>query len=450
MSFQNLIFLFLSVFCIQISFAQFEDEELDSNSDVLQFAENIIRVLESTEAINNLVLNRDQVEGQLLDINSWAQQDKINPVTYEALKVSYDRYADHMNNVYENLASELRSIKRFKRIKKIRLDRIISDYSEVYSVDLQRANQIYNDSFIPAYNLAATEAESKGFFSGILLILKFGEALFTTLSDLITNGKIGKKAEAKIIAYGAEVAISELKKKLYYEPWESSVVNSGNGTRAMTGSVTRLSYPEETKINTAPYYRAVDGMISLSYYESDLNIPLLMNSKEIGVGTDPNQAANIPEFATASSLKNGDRFWVKITGYEYVEFFYYSDNSGYWKSPFGKEIVARNASQQKSGSTVYLPAKASFFEISGANDYEEFLILVSNSPIQQDRNNSIIGTEERGTLFLEELGKVLGNVKQPWEIESESMPSGAFEAIPLQQSSKEQAYIPIYIRINKN
>jgi hypothetical protein len=133
-----------------------------------------------------------------------------------------------------------------------------------------------------------------------------------------------------------------------------------------------------------------------------------------------------------------------------VEFFYFSDNSGYWKSPFGKEIVARNATDQKNGSTLYLPAASSFFEISGSNSYEEFLILASNSPIHNDRKNAIVGTEERGTLFLEELRKVLGNVKQPWEIGTASMPSGSFEAIPLQQSSREQAYIPIYIRINKN
>ena len=450
MNYRYFIFVFLFILYTPFAYAQYEDEELNNNSDVVEFAQNVIKILESTEAINQLILNRKTVDGQLADINTWAMENKINPATYETLKISYERYSDHMNNVFNNLSSEIRSIKRFRRIKKIRLDRIISDYSEVYSTDLQRANNIYNDSFLPAYELASKEAESKGFFSGIILIIKFGEALFTTLSDLITNGKIGRKAEAKIIAYGAEVAISELKKKMYYKPWESIVLNRGDGSQAMQGLTTRLSYPEETSIKPAPYYRAVDGSISLSFYQSDISIPVALSSKEITAANDNSKIQAIPEFATAATLQNGDKFWVKISGYEYVEFFYFSDQSGYWKSPFGKEIVVRNDTEQKNGSTLYLPSKSSFFEISGTNAYEEFLILVSNSSIDEGRNNAIIGSEERGTLFLETLQKILGNVKQPWEFNSQSMPSGNIQAIPLQQSGKEQTYIPIYIRINKN
>jgi len=411
-------------------------------------------VLKSAEAINNLVLNRGDVEGKLQDINGWAQENKISPHTYSALRTSYTQYADHMNNVFEHLAAELRSIKRFKRIKKIRLDRMIEEYSDVYSVDLQYANQIYNESFLPTYTIAAKEADTKGFFTSIILILKFGEALYTTLADLITNGKLGRKAEAKIIAYGAEVAISELKKKLYYPPWEDVVPNSGNGSSAKAesniGSTTRFVTTGETKINRAPYYREVDGNVSLSVYGSDVTIPLVLTSKEVEVGTDASKDGSIPQFATASSLKNGDKFWVKITGYEFVKFYYYSDNSGYWKSPFGKEITARKNKDRIDGSTVYLPGKSSFFDISGANAYEEFLILVSNGPIPEERTNVIIGLESRGTLFLEKLAKILGNVQTPWNKDIEAKPVGTFDAIPIQQSAKQQSYIPIYIRIDKN
>ncbi|MDT0555713.1 hypothetical protein [Patiriisocius hiemis] len=442
----------IKTYCLLfIATCYFNLHSQSSSDSALEIAEEMIKILESTEAINNLILNKEDINGKLQDINIWSEEDKISPKTYNQLKDSYTLYSAHMNNIFENLSSELRSIKRFRQIKKLRLDKIINEYSGVYAIDLQAANRIYTNGFLPSFEIAKEEAEAKGILSTLILIIKFGETLYNTLAELFDNGKISRATESKILSLASIIVIKELKKKMYYEPWEqlvyeesnggNSVVIASNKERENTINENLISTP---KINTAPYYREVDGFISLANYKSDIEIPLNQISKRVIVGTEnEDEKVSLPMFATTNALKNGDRFWVKINGYEFVRFFYYDEDVKYWQDPFGKKIIVRNEAETIEGKTLYLPAKDSFFKIAGDTPYEEFLILVSNSPIPENKRNVILGSESRGTLFIEKLSKVLPNVKPP------SQENGESTTIKLTQSGKEQIYIPIYIKINK-
>jgi len=441
------------------------------SDDALEVAEKVIEILQSTEGIQNLILNKKIVDGQLADINLWASENKIAPDTYQLLEQSYEQYSGHINDVLFQLSAELRSIDSFRQLKGARLDRFIKKFSKEYAGKLSNAQMTYTNAFQPAYKSALHEASGKGgIITTIIFIIKFGETIYKTLKDLFTDGKLSEEAQSLLLSSGMDFVINWLEKKIYYEPWDDLVTAQSTGAQMSPissnseASEYRLEpnkrneiseqLSENPQVETSPIYRTTYGTVSLIDTGSSSPILLALRSKKLIVAQDnvEKPSTDIPYFSTKNSLAAGDQFKVELKGYAYVAFFYYDEDELAWVELLGeKKLRVRKDRNDVGGQTVQYPSENSSFEVAGTSQMDELLMIISNSPIPTDRKAVISGKKNHGPVFLEELPLYLGNILPPWNdratLEEERQ---YMTKIPLENSSMKQAYIPVYIQINKN
>lgn len=415
-------------------------------------ANGIIATLNGSEAVQALVKNRKIIKGQLEDIRLFSRHNKITAKTHTELQEAYTEYADVMNNIVDNLSADLRSIDSFRKLKGARLQKFINRFSKVYAADLQYAHEIYSTDLAPALEQAHFEAESKGgIVPALVMVVKFGQSIFTAIKDLFTTGTLSEKGEQQLLAAAMRLSIKGLEKQLKYPEWVD--VMEAYTTTSFSGLQMRSAKPEPAwnsarsySSNPAPVYRTMHGSVGLSTYKTDMPIKLMETSKSIVVGSE-SENVSLPLFTVSNPMQNGDRFWVTLDGYEFVSFFYFDETLGSWQDPFGKSIVVGSDENGKRTGTLYLPSPNQFFEITGDSVGEQFLIIVSNAPMPNDHRNLVLGNSSSGVTFVDDLNRLLPNVVGPQDTASD----GTFmDRIPIHISGESQIYVPLYIQINKN
>ncbi len=421
-------------------------------NDKEDIANGIVSSLQGAEAIKVLLKNKEIVYGQAQDIALWTRENKISPETYYRLKASYIDYSEHMNNIVDNLSADLLSIESFRQLKGARLQKFIKKFSNVYIDDLDSAYDIYSSELVPAIERAQFEAGSKGgIIPALVAVFKFGKSIFTAIKDIFSEGRLSKEGERELLQAAVRIAITNIEKKLKYPTWKEInphefSLNSNIGGNASFASTVRN--PGSVSINPAPVYRTMHGSVGLSTYRTDQIISLMEVSKSIVVGSE-SRDTNLPVYAVANPMQNGDRFWVTLEGYEFVSFFYYDENLGSWQDPFGKSIVVGSDENGRRQLKKYLPSPVQFFEIAGTSVEEQFLIIVSNAPMPETHRKLILNNPIGGMEFLADLSSLLPNVVSPV---SEPVTSGnkLVERISINISGATQIYTPLYIRIDKN
>lgn len=435
-------------------------------SDANTIGYEILQVLENSKAIHQLTQNYQLVKGQMADLEQWNLKGQVTYDEYQQLQRAYTAYSGKMNYILDQLFADMRSFNSIRKLKGARLDRFVKKFNTLYNEEFQTANATYTNDFSPPLQRIAARSDSKaGILGSILLILEFGETIYTGLRSLFTTGKLNRESEGQLLNLGINFAIKHLDKKLRYPTWQEMVSPPASTTVSMATPITMgrasemhqpASLASRTSTNHAPVFRAIDGAVSLSTYGKDEPILLTPLSKQIVVGSDQNTSATSALFGTHRSMSNGDRFWVKLQGYEFANFFYYDELTQSWLDPFGKSIVVGSEAGSSSEATLYLPSNNQFFEIEGPSKREQFLILVSNASIPASVRTSILNQQEEGVLFLEKLQKQFPEITPPSEVlhqaqaSQNSANSQILATISIDSTHDRQVYIPIYIVIEKD
>ncbi|MGJ8666611.1 MAG: hypothetical protein ACSHW7_09615 [Patiriisocius sp.] len=421
----------------------------------------ILDVINESKSISSLVTNHELVMGQYRDMKLWSQGNKISAESQIALQHSYNEYANQMNAILDALKNDLESLSTLKELKGTKLNKFIDRFDKSYIHQLESAVNTYNTKYTPAFNLAAQEANSKsGILGSIILILEIGETIYTSIKSLFTTGKIDKELEKEAVSLAMKYATDALDKQLRYPllettPIVNSRIESNINSRSITTDNDTPAYSKTLMMNennniqplgrnrTDEQNNNTYGEIELSFYPEDSTIELSSISKNIIVAES--DKIEIPMFSTAETLKTGDRFWVKLEGYDYADFFYFDSNTQSWQDPFGKGIIVGGGSSRNKSKVTYLPSKDQYFEITGTTSEEQFMILISNAPIGDQIRNQILNNDLEGVLFLEDIGKRIPNMAAPYPLNSASHLS----TISWASSLTQQIYVPVFIKIEK-
>lgn len=426
-----------------LSLAQIQKEE--------RLTADIIQAFENAQAINDLMENNRLIRAQLEEINHWILDSSFDVDDYQTLKTSYHEYASHMNQVANQLQSMLYSIENTRGMKVSKLQRMFTEFSSANETDLEKARIIYFDQFKPVYEKAALKANSKvGILASLLAIFKVGESIYLTIRDLFETGKLNKEAEQKLLQLAIEGAVKALDRKLRYPTWDVWVANSTQFE--MDQVMLQNGYSREFMTYESISEVAVDSSlqtaeVELAYFNSEMSIPLVRNSKRIVVGATEEFSKELPIYSTVRPMKNGDRFWVKLSGYPYASFFYFDVRTQRWHDPYGKSIIV-GSENSRSSSTKYLPSTYEFFEIQGNSLQEQFLIIVSNEPLNKDQRQNILSHQADGLDILEKLENELSG---SWNHGKNPLnDQGLMNQIAIERTSNKNVFVPMLIQINKN
>jgi len=400
----------------------------------------ITSILEHTKSIEDLMYNHKAIQGQLQDVASWTKEESISLNDYHELQSAYNSYAKEMNEAAAALGEQLTSINTHRGLKEFRMKRLLKQFEDLNSEQLQRAHQIYTSRFATSYSHAAENAQSKsGIIPAILMVFKIGETIYHSVRDLFRTENLSKKASEELVAFGMNLAVQRLQKKLQYPAWETIVppfTTSSNSTSF-------LGQRSPTYTPAGLYTNGTNNRsVGLRFFDTHTPIPVLSASKKIVVGEK--SQTDIPIFSTTIPLKSGDRFWVELKGNEHASFFYFDAELNSWQDPFGKSIVVGSANGQNEGIRL-LPAENQFFEIVGDTPFEQFLILISMDPISEKQRQLIMHSSAQGNelfQYLKEHGIHLDSQQG-----EESM--NAMANIEIPNDLTGGTIVPIYIQIEK-
>lgn len=394
----------------------------------------ISSILEDTRVIAQMVSNKKIIESQLRDIEKWTATGTISEMSYHQLKMHYQEYASQMNEIIEQLCSDLGTIEKLRGLKGKKLDYFIENFGQNNLSQLRNAKAIYSEKWEPSLELAATEANSKAIIPALLLILEFGDSLFSSLKELFTSGTISKENKKELFSLGLTFAVNRIENKLKYPSWSEIV------TSKLTDANHSLpSY--STEMNRS---NTISPSIQLKYFNSQEYIKLQPSTKKIIVGSQGTTSTkNL--FATQNPMENGDRFNVVLNGYDHAYFLYYDTETQTWMDPFGKRIiVGKNDTHRLKALT--LPSENEFFEIEGSQKAEDFFVVVSNYSISDKVKMEMMNTNKKGVLFLEHIQKIIdlyGITSQTSVVTTDT------QGIELPKRSHDDQFIPIYIKIEK-
>ena len=418
----------------------------------LEFAFEILNALDQTEAISALIKNKNTVQGQLDDIRYWNEVGTITPKQYGALQKSYNAYATGMNMVVTDLTAELKQIGTLKELKASKFEKRLIKFFKRNEEHIKNALAIHDSEFNVHYIEVAQNNESKGGIIGsILLVFKVGETVFKTIKQLILKHDLKTKVENFLVEEVIKTVVSQLERKLLLPIWDFTMENEKfNQTTTKLERMTTQSYggsnshgnslaPSEA-IQLQP--KSSKGLIKLSRYKNDQSITLLNVSKNIVVGKQ-SQVTFSPILSTANSMQPGDRFWVKLAGYEYANFFYYEEATSSWQDPYGKSIIVGEQNNNEEKDYTYLPSADSFFEITQANNREQLLIIVSNIEMSNNQRQRILGASENGDAVFQLLQDSFHDITIP-----ESLEINNDNEVEIDLGSN--SFVPIYIIINKS
>jgi hypothetical protein len=417
-------------------------------------AKQVTTILEESESIKQLIEQRALVIGQLEDIKQWNLQGTILPVNYSYLKQSYTAYATQMNSIVKELNEDLLSFDSTRSLKGAKLDRFMYRFMEKYSIDIQKAHHIYTSSYsIELEKVVLANNGKSGIIGSIIIIIEFGEILYTTLKSLFGKGKIELDTEKQLIQLAMNYTVTALNKKILFPNWEDIIPEQDTKLSNVRSSNTNIiqqrvrSYRNNTAIVSQPISRVsntiVENKATLQLSNFGIDTPILFQEtgKNIIVGNDLNKI-NLPIFSTTHAVAVGDRFWVKLNGNYYASFFYYDGLEESWMDPFGKGIIVGSTS---NNAVTYLPAENKYFEITEGNEQEHFLILLSKTDIKKSVKDFIHLENRKGIEILEALKENIKEVKFPkLKNSSENM-----SIIELEDAMRNDNIIPMYFIIDK-
>lgn len=424
------------------------------NNKETELAFEIINSLEKAVTIQNLVANHTTINEQLKDIRHWSQSGSLSEGTYSELQTSYTNYVQYMNIIIEDLGDQLRSIRAKRDLKGSRMKKLMNQFESTGVKELQVARGIYSYEFSPAFERAALEADGKtGIIPAIIAIFNVGKTVFNSIKELLKKDVWDTNVEDELITFAIDLAVTKLENKLKYPAWEE-VIPSFSGFTAQQSYTVQDDNSTRLNANVLPTqhgWELSEASVALSEFGSDRIIPLIAVSKNIVVGSEDRLPQDIPYFSTETPLQNGDRFWVKLKGYQYASFFYFDDESKTWQDPYGKSIIVGSTFNTWDGEARYLPSKNEYFEIIGESNHEQFLILISNSRLSEDQRNAIIGSSEGGNNILDRILVLQIPIQSPWQLEDiPNISEGSMNYIDVHADLSSEVFIPLYIKIDKN
>jgi len=436
---RTITFTITALFFLTFSSAQIEIDEISLK---------LVEIFENTKAIKELTSNKKIVLGQLKDIRLWRQQG-VPTAQNEKLEESYTAYAGIMNGIISDIEADLKKISSYKDLKGVRLDKFIKKFEKKYREDMLLAFSIYTNGFLPHFEAASEASQSKGGIIGsILLILEFGDTLFSAIKSLFNNNDSSNKSKDMLIGLAMNLVTKKLTKRLTYPTWQEMdmpiagniTVPSAVGFSELAPKNSSLEPISRTSQSTSPNLfqkenlnenleytkksRAVifnedynqntaktqnipsvlNKSISMKWYGSDNIIPLNDITKGIIVGNATEETNVLKLFSTAVPMAPGDKFWVTLQGKQHTQFYYFDEHLQEWQDPFGKGIiVGGNSHIPTENISVNLPSDTSYFEITDDTEQEHFLILVSDTEISEEIKHSITNKNLVGVSFLKAL-----------------------------------------------
>lgn len=415
-------------------------------TDTQNLASDILSTLETTNAIKTLVTNKKTVVGQLKDIKTWTLNSRVDQDQYNELHQAYNQYAAIMNEIIDKLKIDLLSIESTRQLKKVKMNKLLTKFNNRYAEELNQAYAIYTRQFHPTLINVQQQVDAKsGIIPTIILVVKFGETLFNGIRDLFSKDELGRQARTDLIQTALSLTLDELTRSLHYPSWEEMVPGMSN-SGFTTASAKKMSPSSMSFSNSSQSIAAkatIESSIALSYFGSDNPINLNQQGKNILVGGDLTEPSSL--FVVNNPLKNGDRFWVKMQGFAYANFFYFDEITGEWQDPYGKSIVVGGELSPSASEATYLPGPKAYFEIGGDSKLEQFLILASTAPLDENVRSFLIGRSDSGEELLNALYTRFPYINATTEANTQA--NG--QAISFNPRASNTGIVPVYIIIPK-
>jgi hypothetical protein len=423
-------------------------------------AHDILTSLRQVEAFQQLFIRRNALIAQLHDIEQWRQQGKLSPQQLARLRDSYSQIQVHTNQVADLVCRDLRSFRRLRDLQKTNSNPIVANITGSYRSPLLAAGHEYDDKFRPLYETAATGQSSNYKFIPLLpLLLDAAPLIVNALIDLAQGRR--SNVNDQLMHVGVGLAVTRLQQKLALDNWSAYVQGSnplppspaapqllaGAKTSPAPEAMASTAATDSHSLAPAPVgesYRFLDGGVGLISSASGQSI--LLTTKLVQVGTQ-----QLPYFETAEGLPTNHRFKVKLTGSEYVAILSYDSEKKSWKQHYPVAQVTKSIGEEEDlqGQVLVLPSPTASFVIKpGTNQQDDFLILVSNTPMNEDALNTIQLQTATGPAILTQVDAVFnrGRVQASWD---GAVAGQRLAQVPLKASSATCLVSPIYIDIRK-
>ena len=209
----------------------------NAQADVHKLTDKLTEVFTKTKAIKEIASNRKTVLGQLQDIKLWQENGLLSSELETELEISYTEYANAMNMIAEQVSEDISTLSTFKAVKSSRLDKFISGFETKYQEDIFNAHSIYQNKFFPKFQTAAETASSKaGIVGSILLILEFGDTIFTAIKSIFTSEGLSRKSKDTLVELAISLVSKKITQQLTYPSWEDVGISSSAMTLASAHS----------------------------------------------------------------------------------------------------------------------------------------------------------------------------------------------------------------------
>ncbi|NCX95792.1 MAG: hypothetical protein EBX41_05155 [Chitinophagia bacterium] len=431
---RKLIFLlFLSLFYYPAIHAQNGKQ----TTKMLETANVILNGIYEADDIKQFVKQKQEISEKLTNLNAKVAQGTVTVQQYNDVKSAYNEMSGNIDRLIEQLNKDIGSYNSLKQLSNS--SNTFSLINQAYKQYFDNANQIYTNKFLPAYDRAMNAPRDKA-IALIPLLIEFAPKVINIINSAISHRLDIKQT---LFDLAAQKIQSGIREKLQFPEWSSIVTNmppgsstaGNNNTNTNTGGggLAGRRNGMNGNTNTNTQYRVVDAQVQF------------VNKDNAAIPFTVNQNTGNPFFVSANNYGEGTKYAVAVKGYAYAAAVAYSTSKRKWD----KLVLYNNST---AVALLQLPqpiaGKQQYFTIRGTGiPNEQFLILLSNQPINEQLLNQLCMSTTQGSGITNDAFRIFGSDKTANPMLSNT--AGALQSISINNVAINQLIIPMYFQINR-
>ncbi len=417
---KKLVFILIIIISPFLTFAQTQSKILNA----LQTANEISELISGSKEMRTFYEQRKDITDKLNSINDLTAKGKVTVENYDKLKRSYGEIRNYTDEFIEQVNKDVASYNTFNSLRKVDLEKVETLISGGYKTKLGLAVKTYESSFKPIYdnvvNAQSTTGKSKSLALLIPALIKYTPIAIQLIKTFRDKNRDVKE---QLFTLATGQIQNGIRKKLAFPEWESVVTNT-------PAAYTQSNSPQVDTEDTTSMYRFVDAAIGIN----------LKGHGEMAF------RKNGSSFSSADSYSNATQYKLNIRGYGYAAVLAYNYDDRKWEQLCTGQ--APTANQEIDLPEMRL-RKEQFFTIDGKNrGPEQFMVLLSNSPINAGKLNAIAQIKITGTSVIDGVSRIIGanKVVKP-EVTNDK--GHAMAPVSIQNMAIDDIIIPMYFEIRR-